>query len=354
MAILYTTGDGKQYTAADGTQLVLASPASPSFPPVPFLITDRTEHDVARWKELHGKGWAGMTEVERAEFTGNPVEVAKRTNTVVNLMHDKIGSSSSLSRAAWEGDELVVTSVSGGTYQYAKIVIGEAADFENTDITISFDSFSIKGVGNPRIRAYWLAEDDRGYTEIANGIIVAPGKITFNTGDNVNNHRYFSIFVYSSVTENQRVGDSVKYKNLMVERGSVKHEFVPYYDEIPTPAVKGRYGAVDMNRVESAVEALSARFVEDGYLTFPLSVKTDWNQQSIPTRADMERYLGNVATLRSLARVYPTTPAAPTVNQRMDYRKANDIEQILFDLRDILEKIPNSRFYAGEIYSGEV
>jgi hypothetical protein len=32
------------------------------------VITDRTEQDVARWKELRDKGWAGMTDAERSEW----------------------------------------------------------------------------------------------------------------------------------------------------------------------------------------------------------------------------------------------------------------------------------------------
>lgn len=183
MATIYTTGDGKQYQSEDGTLLVLAASLAET------LITDRTEHDVARWRELHDKGWAAMTTSERSE---------------------------------------------------------------------------------------WMGE------------------------------------------------------------------------------MKGRYSFTDMNRVEGAVETLSARFINDGYLTTPLSVKTDWNRWSVPTKTDMERYLGNVETLRGLITVYPSTPATPTINQRMNYKRANDIEKILVDLDDILTKIPNSRFYAGEIYSGEV
>lgn len=183
MVTIYTTGDGKQYTAVDGTILILAPPVSS------VLITDRTEQDVARWRELHDKGWFAMTAEEQSEWVGE---------------------------------------------------------------------------------------------------------------------------------------------------------------------MKGRYSYTDMNRVENAVAVLSERFVKDGYLTSPLSVKTDWDQRSIPTVADMERYLDNVAALRRVFRVYPTTPAAPTIDQRLNYKKANDIEQILTDLDDILTKIPNSRFYAGEIYSGEV
>ncbi len=109
-----------------------------------------------------------------------------------------------------------------------------------------------------------------------------------------------------------------------------------------------------MNRVENAVKSISERLVENGYLSTPLSTKTDWSGLSVPTRADMERYLGNVATLRGLVPIYPTTPAAPTISQRFNYERANDIEKILLDLDDIITKIPHSWHRAGELYSGEV
>ena len=32
------------------------------------LITDRTQADVTHWQELHDKGWAGMTDEEKAEW----------------------------------------------------------------------------------------------------------------------------------------------------------------------------------------------------------------------------------------------------------------------------------------------
>lgn len=32
------------------------------------LITDRTQSDVTHWQELHDKGWAGMTDDEKAEW----------------------------------------------------------------------------------------------------------------------------------------------------------------------------------------------------------------------------------------------------------------------------------------------
>lgn len=118
--------------------------------------------------------------------------------------------------------------------------------------------------------------------------------------------------------------------------------------------MKGRYAASDMNRVESAVEALSAQMVEMGYLDTPLTVRTNWNMWSVPTKQDMIRYLENVSVLRTLMPLYADTPEAPTIDQEFTYERANDLEKILLDVDRMITSIPQSWFYAGEIRSGEV
>lgn len=118
--------------------------------------------------------------------------------------------------------------------------------------------------------------------------------------------------------------------------------------------MKGRYSYTDMNRVESAVQDVSERLYAEGYLATPLTTKTNWNLWSVPTLADMTRYLGNIAAIRNAVTVYPTTPKAPSVNQGFDFNVANDIEKILVDVGYILDTLPNSRYYAGELYAGEV
>ena len=118
--------------------------------------------------------------------------------------------------------------------------------------------------------------------------------------------------------------------------------------------MKGRYAYTDMNRVERAVSALSARLVALGYLPSPLATKTSWTRNDAPTSADMVRYLGNIAAIRNSIAVYPTTPAAPSVYAKLNYSRANDLEQILLDVSQILDGLAQFRYYAGEIYAGEV
>lgn len=123
----------------------------------------------------------------------------------------------------------------------------------------------------------------------------------------------------------------------------------------PIPAAwKGMYTYKDMNRVESAVVALSARLVELGYKHPTLSVKTNWEANNHVWYADMVRYLGNIGVLRNSIPVYLTTPPAPKVGEAMTYVVANDIEKILRDIETIVEAVPKSWNYSGEIMAGEV
>ena len=117
--------------------------------------------------------------------------------------------------------------------------------------------------------------------------------------------------------------------------------------------MKGCYGAKDMNRVEGAVKLLSDKFNALGYLLSP-AVKMNWTNQDVPTWADLERYFGNVRDLRSTVPVFPSTPPAPRMGDRLDYTMANEIEKILLDINQIHTNITGSWYYAGEIYNGEV
>lgn len=124
---------------------------------------------------------------------------------------------------------------------------------------------------------------------------------------------------------------------------------------VPTPAAtKGMYTHVDLNRVERAVEAVSSRLRELGYKIPQLTIKTDWTYKDKLHKGDMERYYSNISTLRELAIVYPTTPEAPSKNNRLDYKVANDIEKILVDIDAISAKQLQTRYYVGELFPGEV
>lgn len=118
--------------------------------------------------------------------------------------------------------------------------------------------------------------------------------------------------------------------------------------------MKGRYDHRDFNRVEQAVLVVSDSLRELGYAHPHLAVKTDWTRADIPTREDWERYFGNVATLRKAITVLHSTPGMPSTNDRLNFERANALEQILVDIDDVTTKITKSWHYAGDIYLGEV
>ena len=118
-------------------------------------------------------------------------------------------------------------------------------------------------------------------------------------------------------------------------------------------AMKGAYNYVDMNRVESAVAFVANRLSELGYFISP-EIKATWNVTDHPTKADMNRYFGNIALLRAVLPLYQTTPTAPTTSKKMDYQVANDIEKILADIDRQIATINQSWYYAGDVFTGEI
>lgn len=117
--------------------------------------------------------------------------------------------------------------------------------------------------------------------------------------------------------------------------------------------MKGAYNYEDMNRVESAVVFIANRLKETGHFVDPV-VHPEWHLGDYPTKEDMTRYFGNIALLRDLLPLYPTTPKAPTTGKKMDYLVANDIEKILSDIDRQISAINQSWYYAGDIFTGEI
>ena len=160
-----------------------------------------------------------------------------------------------------------------------------------------------------------------------------------------------------SFITNRTIDDVKRWKTLR-DKGWLRmteEERKEWLGEIETTpaATRGMYTHIDMNRVEKAVESISLLFRESGYGT-QLNVKTDWTYQDTVTKNDMERYLQNIIALREFFVVFQDTPNAPNIDAKLDYKLANDIENILKDAYDIADSLVRSRYYVGEIISGEV
>lgn len=115
----------------------------------------------------------------------------------------------------------------------------------------------------------------------------------------------------------------------------------------------GRYTAVDLNRVERAVEIIAGRLNEIGYLTEELFVKKTWNDTEIPALSELRRYFENVKKIQKSINL-PNVPEAPTIKSKFDWRSANDIEKILDAADKAYLSIVDGWYYSNEIMSGEV
>lgn len=115
-------------------------------------------------------------------------------------------------------------------------------------------------------------------------------------------------------------------------------------------ANKGSYNYTDLNRVGNAVQQVAAELAEYGYIV-SVTGKTDWTEDDLPQKVDIDAYLADIEAIRSAIPVGKNTPVTPEMP--LNYAKANDIEQILLDVYYMVQNIQKSWYYAGEIYSGE-
>lgn len=148
--------------------------------------------------------------------------------------------------------------------------------------------------------------------------------------------------------------------------------------------LKGAYNAVDLNRVEGAVQAVNdylnamqsnldtyreAQFVaSDPFWLVPfahplvLSIKTDWAMSNLPTVSDMERYLGNVDRLTNQI---PIVKALPATMEGMTYTGANEIERAILaeyeagqkyeaETKRLIDNTAKAFVYSGDTFGGEV
>ena len=117
--------------------------------------------------------------------------------------------------------------------------------------------------------------------------------------------------------------------------------------------LKGAYNASDLNRVGAAVAYVAGRLNGYGYAV-TVNPKQDWTGSDIPTAGQMAAYLRDVAALRGTIAVMASTPPTPDSANGLTWQEANDIEQIILDVDELLTRMAAAWFYSGELYAGEV
>lgn len=256
----------------------------------------------------------------------------------VNLGPDFVVLTTTGAMLKFRNESVTATALNTNGNQYAVIIIGDAARFVDTTLTLSVDEISASNAAGAEIALYW--HDDTG-SESAGVSVNTSGSGTFKLRQNIGGRRYLAMYLYAKSTN---LGDAVRYSRLMLEVGDVRHDYVPYTPILPTRATRGAYNYADLNRVEMAVSEIS------DLLDLGLETKTDWNRWDVPTSNDLERYLENVVKIRDASRIGVRVPALPLRASDLDYTAANNIEMILGAAHDAVKTMPRS----GELYCGEV
>lgn len=117
--------------------------------------------------------------------------------------------------------------------------------------------------------------------------------------------------------------------------------------------LKGSYNYTDLNRVGEWINYLAGLLAEMGY-TNNIVARTDWSMTDIPNVDNTGEYLDRLVQIRAILPViYETTPSVPVDMQSFNYVKANDIEQILFDIDKLIAIMKNYFVHSGVANCGQ-
>ena len=112
------------------------------------------------------------------------------------------------------------------------------------------------------------------------------------------------------------------------------------------------YTAADLNRIGTAVAYVRDRLASVGYVV-DIKPKIDWQAGDVPTATQMAQYASDVAAIRAALSVYTVTPAAPPDMDGLTAQEANNIEQILTDVDDLITKMMAAYRHSGMMYTGQ-
>ena len=148
---------------------------------------------------------------------------------------------------------------------------------------------------------------------------------TFTAGTFQLNFPMYLFGVNTSGSPNNQLGSLRIYSCKIYDNGTLIRDFKPYYDS---------------NGIACLFDAVSGTYYYNaGTGTFTASEEPTlemayWSENDIPMQAQMETYLENIQTLRD--RLPYVAPDAPETMQNLAFQGANDIEEILYTLENVL------------------
>ena len=125
-------------------------------------------------------------------------------------------------------------------------------------------------------------------------------------------------------------------------------------DTLITDRTRGDYyNITDLNRVGQAMRDVAARLRACGF-DVVVTPRTDWVWTDRATPAAAKRYLNNLRKIRNALKLFASTPPAPDGARPFTAEEANNIEKILIDAEDMVQRTMQCWYFCGDLYAGEV
>ncbi len=111
------------------------------------------------------------------------------------------------------------------------------------------------------------------------------------------------------------------------------------------------YGAEDLNRIGQALSYVASRLTAAGY---PVAVvaKQDFAISDIPV-GELVTLLNDVAAIRAILTVLPSTPTVPPDMDKLTAAEANDIEKILQEVDRMVSNMIAAYRHSGTFCAGQ-
>lgn len=110
------------------------------------------------------------------------------------------------------------------------------------------------------------------------------------------------------------------------------------FAEYAASSLRGAYNYTDLNRVGEAIDYIIGLFNGFGY-NVSADTKVDWKKEDIPLPSDFVLYLECVRIIRGVLNVTENVPEVPSATGRFTFSEANDVEEIVRRVHDLIEQM---------------
>ena len=356
------------------------------------LVTDRSQADVDRIRELIAKGWAAMTPEEQQAFNAatskgsyNYTDLNRVTAAMdyinnqlvgygyqtgyqrVEVPHQKEPVSplpDGYTQLAWiesSGTQYVDTGV------YPNQDISLEMEFAPTDLSKTEWWFGVRSSSNTNMFGFYSTSATSVYSTFASSgqtfsIPSIEGQtVSLEKGDAITTLRYgnnveelentdgtftseFALVLLSanlagSIASSTRASGRL-YSCAIYDGSSLIRNFVPCLNPSNVAGLYDLVNGVFYGNAGTGAFTDGPEVEAPDEPTEELDPYT-WYESDIPTESLMTAYLSNVEAIRSVLEVMSTTPETPENMEALTWVGANNIEQILVDVETVISRVVN-------------